>query len=149
MDIVRTTPEECLEGEHLKFKAHIQGWKSGTRERRCQSLLEKTEHNLRKALLSTPWKDVLLVPQAWYLEYTPKYEAKGWDQQAKDVWGHLHQRWGKIGKVTEGDNIRVRACIDANASGQFTRIVQRKNLPWENDSIAKVAYDPTHIPDCK
>jgi hypothetical protein len=78
VDIVRTTPEECLEGEHLKFKAHIPGWKAVTRERRCQSLLEKTEHNLRKALLGTPWKDVLLVPQAWYPEHTPKYETKGW-----------------------------------------------------------------------
>jgi hypothetical protein len=75
---VRTTPEECLEGEHLKFKAHIRGWKAVTRERRCQSLLEKTEHNLRKTLMSTPWKDVLLVPQAWYPEHTPKYETKGW-----------------------------------------------------------------------
>jgi hypothetical protein len=25
---------------------------------------------------------------------------------------------------------------------------QHKNLPWEKDSIAKVAYDPVHIPDC-
>ena len=65
VDIVQTTPEECLEGEHIKFKAHIRGWKTVTREMRCQSLLAKTEHNLRKALLSTPWKDVLLVPQAW------------------------------------------------------------------------------------
>jgi hypothetical protein len=56
------------------------------------------------------------------------------DQQAKDVWRelvHLHQLWGKISKITEGDNIRAQACNDANASGQFTRIVQRKNLPWE------------------
>jgi hypothetical protein len=42
----------------------------------------------------------------------------------------------------------MQACNDANASGQFTRIVQRKNLPWEKDSIAKVAYDPAHIQDC-
>jgi hypothetical protein len=73
------------------------------------------------------------------------------DQQAKDVWRelvHLHQRWGKISKITEGDSIRAQACNDANASGQFTRIVQRKNLPWEKDSMAKVAYDPVHIPDC-
>jgi hypothetical protein len=41
-------------------------------------LLVKTDHNLRKALLSTPWKDVLLVPQGWYPEHTPKYETKGW-----------------------------------------------------------------------
>jgi hypothetical protein len=73
------------------------------------------------------------------------------DQQAKDVWRelvHLHQWWGKISKITEGDNIRAQACNDANASGQFTRIVQRKNLPWEKDSIARVAYDPMHIQDC-
>ena len=52
----------------------------------------------------------------------------------------------------EGDNTRAQACNDANthtnASRQFTRIVQRKNLPCEKDSIAKVAYDPAHIPDC-
>jgi hypothetical protein len=78
VDTVQTTPEKCLEGEHLKFKAHIRGWKVVTRERRCQSLLAKTEHNLRKVLLSTPWKDVLLVPQAWYPEHTPKFETKGW-----------------------------------------------------------------------
>ena len=72
VDIVRTTTEEHLEGKHLKFKAYIRGWKARTRERRCQNLLEKPEHNLRKALLSPPWKDVLLVPQAWYPEHTPK-----------------------------------------------------------------------------
>jgi hypothetical protein len=73
------------------------------------------------------------------------------DQQDQDVWRelvHLHQRWGKISKITEGDNIRAQACNDANASGQFTRIVQRKNLPWEKDSIVRVAYDPAHIQDC-
>ena len=40
----------------------------------------------------------------------------------------------------EGDNTRAQACSDANthtnASRQFTRIVQRKNLPWEKDSSA-------------
>ncbi len=73
------------------------------------------------------------------------------DQQAQDAWRelvHLHQRWGKISKITEGDNIREQTCNDANASGQFTRIFQRKNLPWEKYSIAKVAYDPAHIQDC-
>jgi hypothetical protein len=62
VDIVRTTLEDCLEGKHLKFKAHIRGWKTMTRERRCQSLLAKTEYNLRKALLSAQWKDILRVP---------------------------------------------------------------------------------------
>jgi hypothetical protein len=78
VDIVQTPPEECLEGELFKFKAHIRGWKTMTREGRCQNLLARTDHNLRKALLSTQWKDVLLVPQAWYPEHTPRYETKGW-----------------------------------------------------------------------
>ena len=73
------------------------------------------------------------------------------DLQAKDVWRELvslHQRWGKIRKIPEGDNIRAQACSDANASRLFTRIVQRRNLPLEMDSIARVAYDLAHIPDC-
>jgi hypothetical protein len=41
-------------------------------------LLEKPEHNLRKALLNATWKDILLVPQAWYPDHTPKYETQGW-----------------------------------------------------------------------
>ena len=57
VDVVRTIPEGCPEGEHLKFKTHIRGWKAETRERRCQSLLRKTEHSLRNALLSAPWKE--------------------------------------------------------------------------------------------
>jgi hypothetical protein len=61
---------------------------------------------------------------------------------------NLHQRWGKVSKITEGDYIRAQACNDANASRLFSRIVQRKNLPWEKDSVARVAYDPAHIPDC-
>ena len=67
-----------MEGEHLKFKAHIRGWKTASREKRCESLLAKIARTLRKALLSTPWKDVLLIPQAWYPEDTPKYETQGW-----------------------------------------------------------------------
>jgi hypothetical protein len=73
------------------------------------------------------------------------------DQQAKDVWRelvNLHQRWGKVSKITEGDNIRAQDCNDAKASRLFTRIVQRKNLPWGKDSTARVAYDQAHIPDC-
>jgi hypothetical protein len=76
---VQTPPEECIEGEHLKFKAHIRGWwKTMTRKGRCKNLLAKADHNLRKALLSTQWKDVLVVPQEWYPEHTPRYETKGW-----------------------------------------------------------------------
>ena len=28
VEVVQTPQEECLEGEHLKFKAHIRGWKT-------------------------------------------------------------------------------------------------------------------------
>jgi hypothetical protein len=73
------------------------------------------------------------------------------NQQAPETWRelvHLHQRWSKPSRTTERDSIRELAGNDANASGQFTRIVQRKNLPWKRDSIARVAYDPVHIPDC-
>jgi hypothetical protein len=41
-------------------------------------LLQKPDHNLRKALLNATWKDILLVPQAWYPDHTPKYETQGW-----------------------------------------------------------------------
>jgi hypothetical protein len=73
------------------------------------------------------------------------------NQQAQEAWRelvHLHQRWSKSSKTTEGDIIREQDYNDSNASGQFTRIVQRNNLPWERDSIAKVAYDQAYIPDC-
>jgi hypothetical protein len=55
--------EDCPEGEHLRFKAHVRGWKTEAREKRCQRLLGMTaEHHLRKALLDAEWKDILLVP---------------------------------------------------------------------------------------
>ena len=83
---------------------------------------------------------------------TPAGVGADRDQQAPETWRelvHLHQRWSKPSRTTERDSIRELAGNDANASGQFTRIVQRKNLPWERDSIARVAYDPMHIPDCR
>jgi len=371
VDFVPTSMEDCPEGEHLRFKAHVRGWKTEARERRCQRLLGMTaEHQLRKALLEVQWKDIMLVPQAWYPAHTPKYETKGWwyapaeevlgrtcntcktfceitdrtgtkrrrtslmhctkcnhpggragthstcrnnmaaasrtrttltpdasaldgrvlrrskrakgsksvnyhvesesecqsdedddgrdkqllygikmraadprylttdddinrgdiiltmaqvkelitvklrseekvatiwlttaemgfslmdepntvvctkdvregkvcdrylapaisefvtntltktdvgteaDQQSSDVWRELvslHRRWSKITYKTEGDNLRAQAYKDADASQRFTRIVQRKSLPWEKDSIARAAYDPAPIPDC-
>jgi len=78
VEIVQTPQEECLEGEYLKFKAHIQGWKTETRKERCQQLLDKSDYNLRRALLRPLWKDILLIPQAWYPEHKPKYEMQGW-----------------------------------------------------------------------
>ena len=65
VDFVATSLQGSPEGEHLKFKAHVRGWRTEARERRCQSLLGiKAKHNLRRALLGAQWKDVLLVPQA-------------------------------------------------------------------------------------
>ena len=42
----------------------------------------------------------------------------------------------------------MKACKEAEKSSKFIRIVQRRDLPWEKDSIARAAYDPEHIPDC-
>jgi len=55
VEIVQTLQEECLEGEHLKFKAHIRGWKTETRKEQCQQLLDKNDCNLRRALLRPLW----------------------------------------------------------------------------------------------
>ncbi len=80
-----------------------------------------------------------------------EYSGRRGVRRVSNVWRELvslHQRWGKVQKRTEGDNIRAQACRDANASRPFTRIVQRKNLPWEKDSITMPAYDPAHIPHC-
>ena len=77
VEIVQTSQEECLEGEHLKFKAHIRGWKTETRKERCLQLLDKSDYNLRRVLLRPVWKDILLVSQAWYPEDKPKYETQG------------------------------------------------------------------------
>jgi hypothetical protein len=60
----------------------------------------------------------------------------------------LHRRWSKITKTSESENVRMKACKEAEKSNKFIRIVQRRDLPWEKDSIARAAYDPEHIPDC-
>ena len=86
-----------------------------------------------------------------YQGYQGRESQEDMDQQAKDVRRKLvdlHQRWGKVNKIPDSEDIRVQACNEAKASSWFTRIVQRKDLPWEKDSIARVAYDPEHIPDC-
>jgi hypothetical protein len=78
VEVVQTSQEECLEAEHLKFKAHIRGWKTEIRKERCRQLLDKNDNNLRRALLRPLWKDVLLIPQALYPEHKPRYETQGW-----------------------------------------------------------------------
>ena len=42
----------------------------------------------------------------------------------------------------------MQACKEAEKANKVTRIVQHRDLQWEKDSIARVAYDPEHIPDC-
>ena len=77
VDVVQTPQEESLDGDQLVFKAHIRGWETDVRQTRCQFLLEKSDHNLSRALLKPEWKDVLLIPQHWYPAQTPKYETSG------------------------------------------------------------------------
>ena len=68
--------------------------------------------------------------------------------EARRQLSSLHQRWSKITKTSDSEDVRVQACKEAEKSNRFTRIVQHRDLPWEKDSIARAAYDPKHIPDC-
>jgi hypothetical protein len=68
--------------------------------------------------------------------------------QARRQLASLHQRWSKIIKTSESEDVRRQACKEAEKSNRFTRIVQHRDLQWEKDSIARAAYDPEHIPDC-
>ena len=73
------------------------------------------------------------------------------DRQAKDVkrkLEDLHQRWSKVNMIPNSKDIRAQACNEDKVSNRFIRIIQRKDLPWEKDSIARAANDPEHIPDC-
>ena len=60
----------------------------------------------------------------------------------------LHQRWGKTNATSNSENIKAQADNEAKVTKKFIRIIQRKDLPWERDSIARAANDPEHIPDC-
>jgi len=70
------------------------------------------------------------------------------DQAETELPMNLHQRWGKVSEKSQDDDIMERARGSATEKQGFTRIVRRKNLTWERDSIARVAYVPAHIPDC-
>ena len=50
--------------------------------------------------------------------------------------------------ISNSEDIRSQASNEAKVSNRFIRIIQRKDLPWEKDSIARAANDPEHIPDC-
>jgi hypothetical protein len=64
-----------------------------------------------------------------------------WRQQSRNL------LWGKIREELKDDEKRERARRSAVETRGFTRMVQRKSLIWERDSIAR-GYDPEHIPDC-
>jgi len=68
--------------------------------------------------------------------------------EAKRQLESLHWRWSKITRTPGSENVRMKACKEAEKSSKFIRIVQRRDHPWEKDSIARAAYDPEHIPDC-
>ena len=68
--------------------------------------------------------------------------------EAKRQLESLHQRWSKITKTPGSENVRMKAYKEAEKSSKFIRIVQRRDLSWEKDSIARAANDPEHIPDC-
>ena len=60
----------------------------------------------------------------------------------------LHQRWGKTNAISNSENFKAQADNEAKVTKKFIRIIQRKNLQWEKDSIARAANDPEHVPDC-
>ena len=89
VDVVQTPQEDSHDGDQLVFKGHIRGWEADVRQTRCQFLLEKSDHNLSRALLRPEWKDVL-IPQHWNPAHTPKYETKGWwYAPAEEVLGRI------------------------------------------------------------
>jgi len=49
--------------------------------------------------------------------------------------------------TTNSEDIKEQAGNEAKVTNRFIRIIQRKALPWEKDSIARAANDPDHIPD--
>ena len=60
----------------------------------------------------------------------------------------LHQRWGKTNTISNSENFKAQADNEAKVTKKFIRIIQRKDLQWEKDSIARAANDPEHVPDC-
>ena len=59
-----------------------------------------------------------------------------------------NQRLGRANMIPSSEDIKAQACNEAKVTNRFIRIIQRKDLPWEKDSIARAANDPEHIPDC-
>jgi hypothetical protein len=57
--------------------------------------------------------------------------------EARRQLASLHRRWSKITKTSESENVRMQACKEAEKANKVTRIVQRRDLQWEKDSIAR------------
>ena len=73
------------------------------------------------------------------------------DRQTKEVrekLEDLHQRWGRANVTPKSEDIKEQAGNEAKVTKRFIRIIQRKDLPWEKDSISRASNDPEHIPDC-
>ena len=78
-------------------------------------------------------------------------DTRSMNRQPEDVQReleNLHQRWGRTNTISNSENIKAQADNEAKVTKKFIRIIQRKDLPWERDSIARAANDPEHIPDC-
>ena len=45
------------------------------------------------------------------------------------------------------ENIKAQADNEAKVTKEVIRIFQRKDLPWERDSIVRAVNDPEHVPD--
>jgi len=105
------------------------------RKERCNSLLAKADHNLRQALLGARWKDVLLVPQEWYPEYTPRYETKRW--------------WYVPAEAVRSDRVQGRGRVDYQEDSLES---ETQNDSDDNGSNKQLSYglklraaDPRYI----
>ena len=57
------------------------------------------------------------------------------DRQTTDVrrkLEDLHQRWGRANVTPNSKDIKAQAGNEAKVTNRFIRIIQRKDLPWEN-----------------
>jgi hypothetical protein len=105
------------------------------------------------ALATACWSDRYLAPTISKFAVaiqTVEEREPTLDQEEKELRReivNLHQREGKVREEPKDDEKRERARRSAVETRGFTRMVQRKNLIWERDSIAR-GYDPEHIPDC-
>jgi hypothetical protein len=134
VEIVQTPQEECLEREHLKFKTHIQGGETETRKERCQQLLDKSDYNLRRALLRPLWKDILLIPKAWCPEHKPKYETQGWwYATSEEVLGRVCKSCSVLHELAESAGSKRRKESLGNAKNARLKKAQQTHQVLEGE----------------